>query len=684
MKKLLSITICCTLVCIDVYAQANTNEASTDSVAKTVQMKEMVVGGSLVQREVDHVNCIPTAKQKKHSHSGFELIRNMMIPDLTVNTEKGVVTTPAGPAGLYINGRLASAREVKTLRPKDIVRIEYHDMPTGKYASEKAVLNYVLKESTDGGYTEVDALQGVGYLKGDYNVVSKYTFGKFSANIWAGYSIENPKEDFTSLEHFELQKPVDKNTSYAHSDCMDKRRYVNLSLTRQTPTVTWMIRPGLEYNGNREESHNASVAYNDLRFDSVGLMTNEKTTKPTLFIYYNNKMSDTKNLELIYDGYYARNTYNREYNEDMSVRSDVKEDYLYSKFNANYSINLPKQNSLTFSLHEYLRLSEDNYGGSTSSTQKLRSSETIFFVDYSKSWNRTAMMSFNPGVSYLDYKLQGLGSVRHVSPRLQAYASWMPDRVQRLMLSFSLGNTFPSLGSLNNAEQIVDRVMLRRGNPDLSNSTLYGPSFTYSLNKKKWSASFRYFYWYSSNAIVNTYSAMGERMLNTFSSDVSSHEQSATLSFVWKPNDDFNVKCKGEYNDFRCKGAVSEHLVNLHGGLEAIYYVGDFSFSGSVSSKEKSLVSEQYHCEMPWQYELSAEWSNDNWSVILQANNLFMHNNEMYRTLSADMYSLSERTYSKKDNAFASAKIIYTIDYGKKVRHSQKFSAKATESCILK
>ena len=57
-------------------------------------------------------------------------------------------------------------RENNSLRPKDVLRVEYYDMPTGKYANDKAVMNYIVKTYTSGGYTQVDALQGVGYLRG--------------------------------------------------------------------------------------------------------------------------------------------------------------------------------------------------------------------------------------------------------------------------------------------------------------------------------------------------------------------------------------------------------------------------------------------------------------------------------------------------------------------------------------
>ena len=52
--------------------------AQTDSVSKNVQLKEVVVAGDMVKREVDYINCIPTPKQRKHAHSGFELVKNII------------------------------------------------------------------------------------------------------------------------------------------------------------------------------------------------------------------------------------------------------------------------------------------------------------------------------------------------------------------------------------------------------------------------------------------------------------------------------------------------------------------------------------------------------------------------------------------------------------------------------
>ena len=115
------------------------------------------------------------------------------------------------------------------------------------------------------------------------------------------------------------------------------------------------------------------------------------------------------------DGYYARNTYKRNSLEDRVFLSDVKEDYTYLNLNSSYVMPLPKGHNLTFSLIEFLKISQDEYRGSSPSLQHLRSSESLFFVDYAKRWGRKVMLVSRPGVSYLAYKLRGEQEVTHLA-----------------------------------------------------------------------------------------------------------------------------------------------------------------------------------------------------------------------------------------------------------------------------
>lgn len=168
------------------------------------ELNEVIVEGTYLTREDDHIVAVPTKQQRKHAVTGYDLLNNLMIPGISVNRKDGSITTPAGLSTVYIDGREVDFREVQSLRPKDIARVEYYDIPSGKFSKDASAINFVLKKQNNGGYTQLDALQGVGYLNGDYNLISKYVVGTKSINLWTGYSLEDPSSSYTKEEIFDF------------------------------------------------------------------------------------------------------------------------------------------------------------------------------------------------------------------------------------------------------------------------------------------------------------------------------------------------------------------------------------------------------------------------------------------------------------------------------------------------
>ena len=53
-----------------------------------------------------------------------------------VDCQKREVTSPFGIVSLYVNGRLADAQEIQTLRAKDIQKVEYYDLPNNLHRAD--------------------------------------------------------------------------------------------------------------------------------------------------------------------------------------------------------------------------------------------------------------------------------------------------------------------------------------------------------------------------------------------------------------------------------------------------------------------------------------------------------------------------------------------------------------------
>ena len=144
-----------------------------------------VVGTRFI-RQKDKVLILPDKQQVKHANTGYDLLNNLMIPGLDVDRRTGAVSTLGGSATLYIDGRKVDYREVQSLRPRDIEKVEYYDNPTGKYANDVVSINYITKKYETGGYVSLDGTQTIGYLNGDYNVVAKIDHKNTSYTFYGG------------------------------------------------------------------------------------------------------------------------------------------------------------------------------------------------------------------------------------------------------------------------------------------------------------------------------------------------------------------------------------------------------------------------------------------------------------------------------------------------------------------
>lgn len=314
-----------------------------------------------------------------------------MIPGVSVERSTGSVTTPNGAATLYIDGREVDFREVQSLRPKDVSRVEYFDVPTGKYAKDAYAINIIMKPLNHGGYTQLDASQNVGYLYGDYNLISKFVTGTKSLNLWAGYSLENPKSSMDENETFIFPDyQLNRLQHYNNADNRQTEEYVQASISNRGRKYIWMLRGGMAWNASKNGVNNGMTEYwktaATINNGSIlDINTRNKSYRPSVYFYGLHTFSNTKSLDYVFDGYYSRNDYDRLYNDDnVSFRSLVKEDYYYIKANANYSMAFSHRNRLTFSLYEFMRISDSEYIGTSAYNQNLHSSETILFADYSQ------------------------------------------------------------------------------------------------------------------------------------------------------------------------------------------------------------------------------------------------------------------------------------------------------------
>lgn len=686
MKTLLVIIMS---LCIHVtYAQ---KPDTTKTFIQGKELGEVVVKSSYLTREGDHILAIPTKEQRKHAVTGYDLLSNLMIPGVSVERSTGSVTTPNGAATLYIDGREVDFREVQSLRPKDVSRVEYFDVPTGKYAKDAYAINIIMKPLNNGGYTQLDASQNVGYLYGDYNLISKFVTGTKSLNLWAGYSLENPKSSMDEDETFIFPDyQLNRLQHYNNADNRQTEEYVQASISNRGRKYIWMLRGGMAWNASKNGVNNGMTEYwktaAAIKNGSIlDINTKNKSYRPSVYFYGLHTFSNTKSLDYVFDGYYSRNDYDRLYNDDnVSFRSLVKEDYYYIKANANYSMAFSHRNRLAFSLYEFMRISDSEYIGTSAYNQNLHSSETILFADYSQRLG-SFFFDINPGLSFLTYRLKGMKSINHLTPRLQARATYRIDKVQQLQFMFALGNTYPRINTINNVEQQIDPIIILKGNSNMDNSILLNPRLSHTLNLNKFALQTGVSYFYQNHSIISDYYIRDGHLISTFRDDCIYHRPSADMSITYKPSGTLNMKLSGQWIEHLVRGGAEHRNLSAFSGTAMInYYVRDFSFGASIASPTRDLIDSQISRKTFWRYQLSAMWNHRNWAIEANANNLFMMKNNIVDELSASYYSFKQIDQSRSYNQYANLKIVYSFDYGKKTSKSPDYKHQNSESAILK
>ena len=83
-----------------------------------------------------------------------------MIPDVSVDRKTGAVSNSTGNVTLYINGEEADYRDVQSCVLVSIEKVEYYDIPIGKYTAINAhFVNYIVLKRQTGGYLFADGKQ---------------------------------------------------------------------------------------------------------------------------------------------------------------------------------------------------------------------------------------------------------------------------------------------------------------------------------------------------------------------------------------------------------------------------------------------------------------------------------------------------------------------------------------------
>ena len=484
-----------------------------DTIA-THKLDEIVIQAPKVIRKSDMDVYLPSKNAADNSKNGMQMLRNLMIPTLTVNDALGSISAAGQPVQVRINGRVATIEQIKALLPETIKRVEWIDNPGLRYNGVNYVLNVIVANPTLGGSLMLQSKPALNQKWGYYQGDAKFNLGRSQWSVGGYFKLTDEikahreyEETFTftdgtylTRKEIPLGGEIDNSQgtawiTYNYTKPDTTIFYVSLQGNR-TFTDKWQYNGLLSLNNgendiNLMDSHGGIgttpefSAYFEQHFAYKQTLVVDLSTS----LYSGHSYSDyveqyPGSTDLINDIH----TYIKDRNLAYGLETNYIKQWRYSRFTAGASYTANRNRST------YKNLADKVF--------HQRQDKAYFFAEYFHRINKVTITG-GIGAQYTSFLFKETNQGNHSwNLRPQATATYTPNQDHQFRLSFTSWQSAPSLAETNIAPQQLDGFQWRIGNPGLKTSSSYVLSLRYSYNLPRMSGSFGIRAFTSPNAIT--------------------------------------------------------------------------------------------------------------------------------------------------------------------------------------
>lgn len=661
---------------------------------KSLTLGEVEVTASSINMKGDHVTYMPTKKQVNGANNGVLLLFNMMIPQLKVSPmENSVATSDQTILGIFIDERQADANELARLRPKDIARVEYYDMPTGVFARSgiDRALNIVTKKYTSGGYVDVRTNTKVIYPQGDYSVQASFDKGNVNMLVMAGSNVSKTDYAGTSQnEYFKFDTPFVKYSYIDDNETKNLSDYGLLRATVRGKRSYFLAQAMLAWNETPDNTDIRSVSYSDNFYPAAKSFTSSYSNglTPSLLLSHQIRFNkkDMLNWNLSYS--YSRNK-NRSRYEDgdfAPIINNAKDRYHSLVAALNYLHAFGNGGQLNFELANFLNNSNSVYSGTSPSEQEMLTNEFLLISSYTHRFGKKFSLMLRFGIDVNTYKVNGMETVTKLYTRPGLNANYKIDGTSSLTLTAYAGSFTPSLSLMNEAEQRVSEYEIKRGNPNLLAGKPITSVLSYSKYWNKFSLVAYAMYNGTIDNYVNLFTIEGSNMVNTHINGGNFHSYVVGVNGVLRLlSNSLQLRLSPTFSHKALTGTYRNKHNRFFIYSEVYYSTGAFSFSGYYTSPQTILVSSPVYSKSKCDYGMTASWSHRGLFVQVGCSNIFNGKRDYSKNyFNYGAYNTFVKAFSRSLGAQVYLNLSYNFDFGRKVERQDVKVNTSSNSGILK
>lgn len=664
-------------------SNADLNVGTIPLASSDVMLKDVTVTANAVIQKPDRKVIIPSDAQIKASNSGVTLLRNLQLSRIIINPISNAITLPGGDAvQLRINGVEVTISEVVALQPEDIIRIEYHDDPGMRYGGAAAVIDYITRRKESGGNLSTNLTNvphKLGYAEDYFSAKVNHKKSEFGVNAYWHYrdlkwTREN-KETFVFPDKVLGRDEKGEPTKVKENSLNIAANYSLLEADNYMFNATFRNRYDDEPNvfSNRKSTIYSSDGSSPL---SILDESSSRSNTPSLDLYFQKNLRNEQLLIFNIVGTYINSKSSRLYQEHREenlttgIFSDVRGEK-YSLITEGIYERKTGAGKLSAGLKHTQSYTNNIYSGNATNNIGLNFAETYGYAEYQF---RKSKFNYTFGLGVMrTYNSQDGKSNKKYILRPTLRISYNINDNAYIRYNGSISGYSPSLSDLNNVEQEIDSLQIRRGNPNLETVMYYVNTLNAGYNKGIFGIEFYMRHSYDHKPIMEQITFEDGKFIRSNINQKGFHRLYAETTIKVKPFKDYlTLSVTPGVSRFISYGETFTHTYTnwrVRGSIVATYK--KWSFTAEANTRwndfwgETQDIGERIHIIM-------AGYKADKWSLNLGLLEPFSNNYSIgSRNLSTLAPNQSD-VYTNKLNKIVMINFSLNLNFGRQYKAADK------------
>jgi hypothetical protein len=229
-----------------------------------------------------------------------------------------------------------------------------------------------------------------------------------------------------------------------------------------------------------------------------------------------------------------------------------------------------------------------------------------------------------------------------------------------------LGNSTPWAGGRSEVEQIVNKYITLRGNPELKKTIFFTNQLTYNLSLKNWQMMVFGEYEQLSRMTKMSYTPENGKLIESYYNDGILHNLRLNIQqtlFLLNRNLQLKGGIRLERNIMT--GKEGTRINHITYNASAKWHFGDFSLSAFFNSPETILM--QTYDETKADYGIFATYGKKGFYAEVGARRMFNRDKSMLTYYhDYDYYKYDSRQIRDANGPWLYMKLTYSLDFGRK------------------